>query len=299
MTKEGLVPIPFRLNGETMNGFIGLVLDEHGEPRFGQTIFEFGQNVDFIDPTGVVVLSNLFEYLAKKGAGVRTRFHKPFAPMVVYLDDIGFFQRYMGSSLRSSAHRRASTVPLERVRTERMQEYLEFKLMPWVAARVGLDPESVAGVKVCFEEILNNITDHAGVHLGCAFAQFFPKSEHIQVAISDFGRGIPNLVRTQLPDLSDLQALQKACEEGFTTKSNVRNRGAGLPTLMRFVTQVNRGTVLLASGSAQILAHGYHGGLRLRTHSRGFYPGTLVKVILRTDTFEAMEADIQAEPFQW
>lgn len=299
MPGQGVVPLPFRLTGETMYGFIGRVLDEHGAPRFDETVFEFPSASDFIDPTGVVVLSNLFEYLARRNAGMRVRFHKPFGPMVVYLDDIGFFEGYMGAPLGAGTRRRRETVPLQRVRTERMQEYLEFKLMPWIAARVGLDADSVAGVKVCFEEILNNITDHSGVHLGWAFAQFFPKSEHIQVAMSDFGLGIPAVVRTQLPDVSDMQALMKACEEGFTTKSNVRNRGAGLPTLMRYVTQVNRGTVLLASGSGQILAHGYHGNLRLSQHSRGFYPGTLVKVILRTDTFEALEADVQAEPFQW
>lgn len=298
---EGVVKIPHSLTHETMRPFIDLVLDPQGRPRFEVTDFDFTGRVNFIDPTGVVVLSNLYHHLNRQGARFRCRVEEPYSPMVTYLDDTGFYRTFFGEALRPQAAMRRSTVPLQEVRTDRIEEYLSFRLMPWIAERVGLDEESVAGVKVCFEEILNNITDHSGVPLGSAFAQFFPKVGEIQVAISDFGVGIPAKVRTKEANLSDAGALRRACDEGFTTQSNVRNRGAGLPLLMRYVTEQNGGTVLLASGRGEVLAHRREARLahRARMAGAGYYPGTLVRVILRTDAIEALEADVQAEKFEW
>ena len=39
--------------------------------------------------------------------------------------------------------------------------------------------------------------------------------------------------------------------------------------------------------------------IRVRAVRNGIYPGTLVKVILRTDTFEAMAEDLNPEEFHW
>lgn len=296
--REGVVLLPYRLTHLTMHPFIGGALDENGDPRYSQIKFDFAR-LSFIDPTGVVVASNLIDYLRQRGVKVKFHIVKPYSTTTEYLDDFGFFRHYRGEALRPSAALRNTTVPLERVKSAAIFAYLNSHLMPWIAARVGLEQNSVDAVKTCFEEIFYNIDDHAGVKIGSAFAQFFPSKEHIHVAISDFGVGIPNVVRRVLPRISDEDALRKACEEGFTTKTNVRNRGAGLPTLMKYVTLRNHGTVLLVSGRAELAAT-YDTGMKIRARlARGIYPGTLVKVILRTDTFEAMEADVQSEEFQW
>jgi len=62
-----------------------------------------------------------------------------------------------------------------------------------------------------------------------------------------------------------------------------------------------QGSVLLASGKAELAATFQDGATRIRARVArdGVYPGTLVKVILRTDTFEAMAEDVKAEDFQW
>lgn len=295
---EGEVLLPSRLTHQTMHPFISQAVDENGDARWSTVAFNFGR-LSFIDPTGVVVVSNLIDYLRESGVKVKFRITKPYSQTIEYLDDFGFFRHYKGEALRATAALRNSTVPLERVKSAELYAYLENKLMPWIAARVGLEQESVAGVKTCFEEIFHNIDDHAGVKIGCVFAQFFPKNSHIHVAISDFGVGIPAVVRKVIRGISDVDALLKAAEEGFTTKTNVRNRGAGLPTLMRYVTLRNKGNVQIASGRAELAAT-YDFGTKIRARAaNGIYPGTLVKIILKTDTFEAMAADVQSEEFQW
>jgi anti-sigma regulatory factor (Ser/Thr protein kinase)/anti-anti-sigma regulatory factor len=297
---EGIVLLPHRLTHETMHPFIDLALDEQGMPRYDVVRFDFSR-ITFIDPTGVVVVSNLIDYLREGGVKVKFRgLQEPYSDAITYLDDCAFFRHYAGKPLRIHAALRNTTVPLERVKSAEKYSYLNNKLMPWIAARVGLEQDSVDAVRVCIEEIFHNIDDHAGVKVGCALAQFFPKNDHIQVAISDFGVGIPAVVRSVLPKISDSGALLKACEEGFTTKTNVRNRGAGLATLMRYVTLSNEGTVQLISGRAEVVANQDFGKTKLRSRvAKGIYPGTLVRLILRTDRFEAMEADVQPEPFKW
>lgn len=292
--------LPHRLTKETMQLLISQVVDEDGQSKWSRVRFDCSV-LEFIDPTGVVVLCNLVDYLRRVGATVKVRVKRPFSQCVEYLDDFGFFKHYGGESLRPHAALRKTTVPIERVESQHIFEYLEYQLMPWISDRVGLAQESIAAVKTCFEEIFHNIDDHSGVKIGSAFAQFFPSKDHIHVAISDYGVGIPTVVRTKVPSLSDSGALLKACEEGFSTKTNVQNRGAGLPTLIKYVTLRNQGNVLLASGKGELAATSQHGSTRIRARTvrDGIYPGTLVKVILRTDTFEAMAEDLKPEEFHW
>lgn len=174
--------------------------------------------------------------------------------------------------------------------------------MPWIGQEVNLSDDSLSALRTSIEEIFHNIRDHSGVGIGCVFAQHYPRKKEIQIAISDFGQGIPTLVRTKLPEiLSDTDALRKACEEGFTTQSNVRNRGAGLANLMRYITLRNNGTVLISSGKAQISAvqKNLTSSKITAKASDGFYPGTLVRAILRTDTLEQVAKDTEQEIFEW
>jgi len=283
-----------------MQSLISQVVDAEGTVQHSRVRFDFSR-LEFIDPAGVVVLCNLVDYLRELDVKVSVDVKKPYSEGLRYLDDFGFFEYYNGKSLRRQAALRRTTVPIERVQSENLYPYLENQLMPWIAERVGLRQESVSTVKTCIEEIFHNIDDHSGVRIGSAFAQFFPRSEKIHVAISDYGAGIPTVVRNKVTDASDTNALRLACTEGFTTKENVRNRGAGLPTLIRYVTLRNGGNILIASGKAELAATNQNGQTRIRPRRirDGYYPGTLVRVILRTDTFEAMEEDLQSEPFQW
>jgi hypothetical protein len=166
-----------------------------------------------------------------------------------------------------------------------------------------MSPDSLASVRASLEEIMHNVHDHSGVQVGCTFAQHFPRKNRIQIAISDFGDGIPSVVRKKVPEVSDPAAIRLACKEGFTTQSNVRNRGAGLSTLINFVTRSNGGNILIASGHGNLSVAPRHDGVQpFKVTARtieAFYPGTLVRVILRTDALELAALDSEAEEFSW
>lgn len=296
------VLLPHYFNADTMLPFLAQVVDEQRDAKCSTVVFDF-QRLAFVEPVGVVVLSNVIEYFKQLGCKVLFTNHTTANGGTQFLDDAGFFERYLGKRVFGGNWTRSTTVPLQLIHSEKAQQWLLHTLMPWVGREVGLTPESLAGVKVSLEEIMHNVRDHSGVNIGCTFAQHFPQKSRIQIAISDFGAGIPNVVRTKLPDTSDPAALRLACQEGFTTQSNVQNRGAGLPTLIRYVTQNNGGNVLIAAGEGALSAaptpNGNHPYKITTRTSDGFYPGTLVRVILRTDTLERAAEDAAVESFSW
>lgn len=299
---ERTVLLPQRFNSDTMLPFLSEVVDEQRDAKCSKVIFDFSR-LQFVEPVGVVVLSNVIEYFKLLKCKVSFKNHMAQTEGTKFLDDSLFFERYLGKKLFGAAPVRGTTIPLSLIHSEKAQEYLIKTLMPWVGREVGMTPESLSGVRVSLEEVLHNVRDHSGVQVGCTFAQHFPKKKTIQIAISDFGAGIPNVVRKKRPETSDPAALRLACQEGFTTQSNVQNRGAGLPTLIKYVTQKNDGNVLIAAGHGYLSAVSTPSGLqpfKITTRSAdGFYPGTLVRVILRTDTLERAANDAELELFSW
>jgi hypothetical protein len=147
-------------------------------------------------------------------------------------------------------------------------------------------------------EIFNNINDHSMQKIGSIFCQHFPRENQVNIAISDFGVGIPYKVKQVLPNLNDPEAILKATEEGFTTKSTARNAGAGLDILISNVALVNQGNLGIFSNHGCVIFKNDGSKIKneLRT-LRGFYPGTLFDIHLRTDTIE--RRGDTSEEFEW
>jgi anti-sigma regulatory factor (Ser/Thr protein kinase) len=299
--EEITIDLPKTFNAISMYRFIDKAIDEQCDAKCSKIYFNFS-TLSFIEPVGVVVLSNLIEYFNIIKVRVFFKGHKISSPANRFLDDAGFFYHYLKEYAFTSSAQRSTTKALKLVSSDDATSYLYFTLMPWIGQEVGLSDDSLSALRTSIEEIFHNIRDHSGVGIGCVFAQHYPRKNEIQIAVSDFGQGIPAIVRTKLPDIiSDTDALRKACEEGFTTQSNVRNRGAGLTNLMRYITLRNNGTVLISSGNAQISAvqKNINSTKITAKTSDGFYPGTLVRAILRTDTLEQVARDTELEVFEW
>lgn len=294
-----MVKIPRTFNASSMYGLVSEIFDENLDARCSSIILDFS-DLRFIEPVGVVILSNIIESLKKSKVKYSIQNHNTRTDANKYLDDAGFFRTYTGSAVFNDYHRRLTTIPLKLVANQDATHFPYAELIPWIAQEVGLTAESLAAVRTSIEEVFHNIRDHSGVGVGCVFAQHFPNKNEIQVAISDFGRGIPTSVRTVKAEATDQEALRLACQEGFTTKSNVRNRGAGLPNLMRYIPQRNGGTILVSSGSANVSATKGDRAPKITPRStNGYYPGTLVRAVLRTDTFEKLAEDAEREEFEW
>lgn len=100
-----------------------------------------------------------------------------------------------------------------------------------------------------------------------------------------------------MPDISDEDAIMKATEEGFTTKSTHVNAGAGLDILLNNVVINNRGWLQIYSNSGSLFCELSENGIIKTPKKTGYYPGTLIYANLRTDTIESVEDN--SEDFEW
>ncbi|GEB35326.1 hypothetical protein [Brevibacillus parabrevis] len=123
------------------------------------------------------------------------------------------------------------------------------------------------------------------------------QKNEVNIAISDFGIGIPSNVQSVIPGLTDSLAIQKATEQGFSTKSTPGNRGAGLDVLVKNVVKNNQGWVYIHSNHGIVKCKlGHNNDIAMEPSDiSGFYPGTLFEIVLRTDTIEHVEE----EEFEW
>ena len=260
------------------------------------------KGLKFIEPVGVVILSNLIEYVIRRNVRVTLSGLSKFSEGTVYLDNSGFFERYLGCKLRPYAKCPPSCLPLTMVSNAQAVGYLHASIIPWLSDVLRTSEASLATIRVCLDEVFSNINFHSGVDFGCMHIQQFKQSNEIQIAISDFGVGIPSNVRRIRENINDSAALKLACEEGFTTQSNVKNRGAGLATLIRYLTTKDRGKVWIVSGNANLSAIHDPTTTFSKVTARttiGMYPGTLVRITIKPDSIQDLATDVESEEFSW
>lgn len=294
------VQLPSRFNTDTMCSLINKVIDDNYAPVSQEIIFDF-RTLNFIRPVGVTILSNLIEWLKIRGVKIRvvypTEFSYKYSP-IGFLDDSLFFKQYLGKKISEFSAPRETTIPLKLVSYQESYYWLEENFIYWLGARLSLSVRSLEEIKVCLFEIFNNIHDHSEEQIGSVFCQHFPQENQVNIAISDFGVGIPPNVRKVIPEISDHRAIAEAIEEGFTTKSTVRNAGAGLDILISNVVMNNRGSVGIFSNHGRVNCSYNDGEIqKIPSELRGYYPGTLLDIHLRTDTIERI--DDSPEDFEW
>lgn len=292
-----IVKLPKRFTRETMYEFIELIIDKDMNPRGSEITFDF-TSLRFIRPVGVTVLSNLIGKLHKQGSKITFKCPEPNRANrkcpIAFLDDSMFFKHYLNETLDAFSSLRSTTLPLENVSYSGSFEYLE-KTMQWLANRLYLSKKSLADIEICLKEVFNNINDHSLENIGSVFVQHYPNEREVMIAISDFGVGIPHNMRKLYPSLTDEQTLVKAIQHGITTKSSPRNSGAGLDTLMHNVVVNNKGKVYIHSNHGILNCTYNNFGMSVVPQiSFGFYPGTLLEIVFRTDTIENIE-----EEFSW
>lgn len=272
-----------------LNSFLDDLSDLCGSGSPGPVALDFSR-LSFVDAAGAVTLANAVDYLRSLGFSPLPRLPLPGTPAITYLRDWRFFKFLEDPHATDLTPGRNSIFPLSRVSHTNTFDLLKNRFTPWLGNRLSISTGSLEQLRVCLGELFNNIEDHSGVSTGFFFAQHVPDFHRVRIALADFGVGIPAKVRSKLPKLDDGAALAKAFEEGFSTKSTPRNRGAGLDWLKRYAIETNGGSVSVASHFGRLRAKPHAGNVKfVPTVGRVFFPGVLHYISLRTDTIEAVE----------
>jgi anti-sigma regulatory factor (Ser/Thr protein kinase) len=248
--------------------------------------FDFSA-LNFIDGTGYTVLSNTLEWLRDQGVRCSfCKFEKTERPAISYLDDCGFFQRYVKFKLRPEAKSRSTTLPCMPVAHASAHGWLEFTLSPWARGVLLVSHEALTSVRGAVKEVFHNINDHSTLHTGFVHAQHYPNNHTLKITLSDFGRGIPSTICERFGEMTDGEAILYASQEGVTAKSRPNNMGLGINYLIDRVT-ANDGSVQIRSLRGNLYCYRDRKAGQVRTQStrNGIYPGTLIDITLDTRLF--------------
>ena len=147
--------------------------------------------------------------------------------------------------------------------------------------RCETDDVARASIRICLDEIAENVIHHAATATGgFAAAQGWRRNGEFEIAIVDLGIGIKASL-TQNPEYADVtddaQAIVRALQPHVSATPE-RNSGIGL-FVTRLLLRANGGSLLVRSGYGAV----YEGASDQVTLEQARMPGTLVALRARTD----------------
>lgn len=139
--------------------------------------------------------------------------------------------------------------------------------------------KDLSGLNNCIAELFQNVFDHAEAN-GTAFSYIEYKKDDgvINIAVCDFGRGIPVTLKKQYPD--EKEALEKSLQHGVTAGSQRHNKGYGMENILSTMTKED--TMRIVSNHA-ILFH--HDNERQLYDLEYNFRGTLLYMTIHIDSF--------------
>ena len=132
--------------------------------------------------------------------------------------------------------------------------------------------KDLTAIKNSLLEAYYNIFDHAQAH-GNAFSriQYDGHNDKICFAVCDLGIGIVNSIRKVKPNISDVEAIQLAMQNGFSVKSRSHNMGFGLNNIECACTDDDN-FIIISNGVTRISKNG---NIKIKENSFHF-PGTVI-----------------------
>lgn len=296
VTKSSLrVELPVVLTRDTIYRLVE-ALFKRLRPSVGVLVFDFTKLKE-IQVGGVTVLCNLMAMCRQMGIAIRLH-GAEWCEAAEFLERSGLIA--FAATDKEAPGVCPTFLPIKAVQYDRSHSYMNDELIPWLSSNFGQQPRALSTLRVCFEEVFNNIRDHSTRDVGCSAGHFDRVSGKATICVSDFGIGIPGRVRSAMQLGSDHAAIAMACQEGFTTRTTPRNMGAGLHVLVRNVVERNKGTLIITSGEGMYSCYPATGAApskRTGKPAGSKFPGTMIHITLQESDFSPDEVD--EEEFQW
>ncbi len=212
-----------------------------------------------VKPHHVTTLACLLEEYRLPGVAIR--FEAGNAVVYHYLADIGFLARFVEPASAARQEFRPPNDPtsfgLWPVEPEGMNDFVRSAYQHFKGH--FFQDKSLDFLTIYLGEMFNNVFDHAFAttateRIAFAMLQYYPTSQRLLLAVSDFGMGIPQTVNRYLQSqrqepITAPEALRKALELRFTARSRPHNQGRGLDTLRTGVRELN-GTLTIQTTRA-------------------------------------------------
>ena len=119
-----------------------------------------------------------------------------------------------------------------------------------VAKHGTLDPEAEEYLRICVNEVEQNVQDHAKSPVGALMtARFMTKANEVRVAIVDRGLGMCSTLRNRYPDTTPENVMQRVLEGEYSARSRENNMGLGLSNLAAIIKRLEGELFMLSENS--------------------------------------------------
>ncbi|MCD5029241.1 ATP-binding protein [Enterococcus asini] len=295
------ITMPKKLTLLTTQSLISRIATHDLQPLDKNMTFDLTPT-EWIDPSGMSMLFNLGMWLTEfQDTNISFRLNRAgtygHRSAMAYLEDSGFFEVFFEEDyiINKNHKPRNTTLPIKAINVSSSIHWNEQTLRQWLQKCTGRYVE-FSSIKVGVDEIFNNIRDHSHKNIGCVFGQYTPRNNRLVISLSDFGIGIPTAMRKKYGDFPDIDLVKMAFEEGVSTESSPGNRGAGLPNIVRCLTNNGVGTVRLVTNHAKIRIE--NGKITSALEIKDYYPGTFYEVEVNIDNPALFEGE-EEEEFDW
>ncbi len=259
--------------------------------EYNQLIFDFS-SCTFFNPLMLVLIGCIAERACINGQAIT--FIKPENIRArKYLEEIRLEEYWEGDFKRKNYTNVAinSHLCLWQVSIEMVDAYL--KVAQDFATQHWINELDVTPLYNAIQELLNNVNDHSGSNeIAYTVSQYIPVNSKLDIAVCDFGVGIAQRIMDYMKDddLTEHEALKKAFELEFSTKSKPHNRGRGLDTILTYAKELNGSIHLYSNG----LHFWYDSQIDDSFHSEKLpsrFDGTLLNLKLSTKSLDSFDKE--------
>jgi hypothetical protein len=161
----------------------------------------------------------------------------------------GLAHHVTGAPLPASDDPRSETVPLRQITKTVWTD--PDPIINLIHRHTALSEDEEENLRVCVQEVLQNIEDHASSPIGGVYcARYIGTRREIRVAFSDYGLGIEGTLKRNHPQITSASdAILRVIEGNYSSKSLSRNLGVGISNLALIVKN-NGGMLTIISGDA-------------------------------------------------
>lgn len=240
-------------------------------------------SLNFISPHDVLLLVQFVIFIKNKKPRLSIILDSDKFRSLQYLREIGlieFLKENYKQPKTIQFIEKQTAMPIRRVGAAYLEEYVHETLRYIGNICIG---KELTVLSVGIKEAINNVYDHSKSEIGAyVFCQFYPAIREIKLCVSDYGCGIPSVVRKKNPDFNAKECVEWALKEKNTTKSRPNNEGMGL-SLIRLFAQNTKGSLTILTDNCYYICRG--GKERFTNPINGFQ-GTLIELSIKVDSLE-------------
>lgn len=215
-----------------------------------------------------------------------------------YLEKINFYDFWKKDFDRNSYENEEvdHTVRLWKLDKERLSGFANY--VQQFFETHFLKSKDLMPLNIAIAEACNNILDHSSSKVsGFILTQYYKNKKFLIVSICDFGIGIPKKIndfriKNNESKLSPIDAIEKALEKRYTTRSAPHNAGLGLDNIFSNVKET-KGNLLIISKNACLLKR--NGDIDVKEIIKPKFPGTHLVIWLGTGLLNDKELEIEQE----